>query len=182
MDQEITNRTHVLVTRNGNVHYVTEEDANALIQMRANTIEDTRDVFIQFNSLPGVQLINSWVVEIMPATAYEDTLRRRRGEWLDRVCGEWHGKGETCAKAEKEKAKARKKVTKMVDILDGNEGSQINADALYEDQLKDENKRQYVQITTSKGDQWATIEYAKERAKENKVSTSTKDKEGKVSK
>lgn len=124
MTEELTTQQYVVVLRDSTFFYITEEQKNSLftgLQMNGSD---------QIFSIGDNLVTRQAILFITTAANYEETLRRKRGEWKDKF-GEWHKYNERSRREDKEKLE-------MVDLLDSHE--QVSIKEILEDQRKNGGK------------------------------------------
>ena len=89
----ITNKTHVVVTRNLGVFYITEHQSDILKKNQSLP-------FNHQNRMPSVEIddvhiSSSNIIGIMSASKWSDISREKNGEWKCQS-GNWHNKFEKC--------------------------------------------------------------------------------------
>ena len=90
MNQEITNKTKCLLTREGIEIWINDIQAEKISQLiltaKENKLIEVDGETISVNSISG----------IYSAQKIEDLRRKKQGQWQCEYCKRWHQKGEQC--------------------------------------------------------------------------------------
>jgi len=90
MNQEITDKTKCLLTREGIEIWINDNQAEAISQLiliaKDNKLIDVEGETISVNSISG----------IYSAQKIEELRRRKQGQWQCEYCKRWHNRNEEC--------------------------------------------------------------------------------------
>jgi hypothetical protein len=133
-DTSLTLETHVMVLRDGTIVYLNQQQVSAIY----NSLQSTSVDFIMVGEKMIMRHAISYVVSLVD---YEDTLRRKKGEWRCKL-GHWHEKGASCKEL-------REIEDRQVELLDSKERVDIND--IIKDQKRAKENRQFERDETRKG-------------------------------